>query len=196
MSGSTNNLLYAIPKIIRKIDEALVNDGIPDLNVKMLILSSHIYKVTSSITNISYKCRCRLRILNDKNNDNDEDTVVTIEGSLNSKEEAVITIFEILEKDIELPQRRESLSPRRDEKPAISVSVPDNMVARLIGRGGEQVKNMMDFSKCSITFHKTYEGVKTPEGDRARLCTLKGTTSSIASAIRILLENVNKLERD
>ena len=70
------------------------------------------------------------------------------------------------------------------------------MVARLIGKKGEHVKNMIDKSCCSITFHKNYEGCLTPEGEKARLCTLKGNASAIAIAVRIILEQVSKLEHD
>ncbi|CAG9328703.1 FUBP3 [Blepharisma stoltei] len=204
LSGSQSGISQVIPKIIQKIDEVMLNDGFRDPSVKMLITPNQKMRLlangASALKEIEYRSRCnKVRVLNDRHADRDDDVIVIIEGSPSYKEDATIMVFEHLEKNYEIPQRRNSPSPRRevrDDKSSISITVPDKLVARLIGRGGEQVKNMMDLSSCSITFHKTYEGVDTPEGDKARLCTLKGSTSSVASAIRIILENVNKLEQD
>ena len=104
-------------------------------------------------------------------------------------------LFKLLE-DGENVKRKPSVSPRRDNTTTVDVTVPDRMVARLIGRKGEHVKNMIDKSGCSITFHKLFEGCLTPEGEDARLCTLKGNTSAVSIAVRIILEQVNKLEHD
>ncbi|CAG9327595.1 unnamed protein product [Blepharisma stoltei] len=205
LTGSQSGVSQAIPKIIQKIDEAMVNDGFNDPSVKMLVTPSQKLRLLSSgsaaLKEIEYRSRCgKIRVLIDKRADRDDDVIVAIEGPPVPKEDATIMIFEFLEKNYDTPpQRRNSPSPRReprDDRSNISITVPDKLVARLIGRKGEQVKNMMDMSSCCITFHKTYEGVDTPEGDKARLCTLKGSTSSIASAVRIILENVNKLEQD
>lgn len=77
----------------------------------------------------------------------------------------------------------------------INVTVPDGMVSRLIGKNGDNVKNMMHKSGCNISFQKPGGGdVQTPEGQEARMCTLKGTTSQIASGVRVLMEQVMRLE--
>lgn len=176
-------------------------DGIRDRLLKLLIPSKHASKIIFSLRDIASQARgARIKVVNDRKSDY-EDTVVSVEGNLSAKQDSSIILFKHLEKQIDSP-RRKSPSPRKDrryrerDQSSMIVSVPDDFVARLIGRKGETVKNMMDLSGCSITFHKQLEGIKTPEGDNARLCTLKGSINSITSAVRVLLENVNKLERD
>ena len=120
--------------------------------------------------------------------------MINIDGSSESKKQAIMNIFRMM-KDGN-GSKRKSISPRKDTTISIDVTVPDRMVSRLIGKKGEHVKNMIDKSGCSITFHKTFESVYTPEGEEARLCTLKGNTGSISIAVRTILEQVNKLEHD
>ena len=177
ITGTKNSLLDCLPKIIDKICDI---QSSRDDSLK-LIISHGCYK------NLSYNIR-EISLEN-------EDNILVIEGSSSGKKDAVFMIFKMLE-DGESIRRKHSPSPRRENSTTVDVTVPDRMVARLIGRKGEHVKNMIDKSGCSITFHKIFEGCLTPEGEDARLCTLKGNTSAISIAVRIILEQVNKLEHD
>jgi hypothetical protein len=178
--------MECLPKIIEKICDIQARDDC----IRLLISNSCFKSVNNCIKEISLKTSCKIRASVEL-----DEHIVTIEGPLSNKKDAVLLIFQSL-KDGESVHRKPSPSPRRDSNISVDVTVPDRMVARLIGKKGEHVKNMIDKSGCSITFHKTYEGCLTPEGEEARLCTLKGNTSAIAIAVRIILEQVSKLERD
>lgn len=54
---------------------------------------------------------------------------------------------------------------------------------------------MMDESECSIAFLDSIKGLKTPEGEKGRLVALKGNSSVISSAVRILLEQISKIDK-
>lgn len=179
-------MIDCLPKIIEKICDIQSNR---DESIKLLISSAGYKQLSYHIKDIQNTTSCRLRA----NSENDE-YVLLIDGNPNSKKEAVMMIFRVI-KDGD-GSKRKSPSPRKDISTCVDVTVPDRMVSRLIGKKGEHVKNMIDKSGCSITFHKIFEGVLTPEGEDARLCTLKGNTSSISIAVRIILEQVSKLEHD
>jgi transcription antitermination factor NusA-like protein len=86
-----------------------------------------------------------------------------------------------------------SSSPRTD----VSMTVPDELVGRLIGRSGDNIKSLMEKCRCNIKFEKSpCRDLKTPEGGTARLCTFTGTTSKVATGVKILLENIAKLENE
>jgi predicted PilT family ATPase len=187
ITGTKESLVDCLPKIIDKICD--IQSSRED-SLRIIISNSCYRNISYNIKDISSRTKSKIRPVAE----NDE-TLLVIEGLQNSKKEAVLMIFRILE-DGENVRRRHSVSPRRDNTTTVDVTVPDKMVARLIGRKGEHVKNMIDKSGCSITFHKLFEGCLTPDGEDARLCTLKGNTSAISIAVRIILEQVNKLEHD
>jgi hypothetical protein len=86
--------------------------------------------------------------------------------------------------------RREN-SPRRAKQSSINITVPEALVARLIGKNGENIKNIMHKSSSNISFQKQEQpDIKTPDGGPARICTLKGTPNSIADGLKILLDQV------
>lgn len=187
ITGTKNSLLDCLPKIIDKICDI---QSSRDDSLKLIISHGCYKNLSYNIREISSRCGTKIR-----SSLENEDNILVIEGSSSGKKDAVFMIFKMLE-DGESIRRKHSPSPRRENSTTVDVTVPDRMVARLIGRKGEHVKNMIDKSGCSITFHKIFEGCLTPEGEDARLCTLKGNTSAISIAVRIILEQVNKLEHD
>ena len=76
----------------------------------------------------------------------------------------------------------------------LSAIVPAHLVSKLIGKKGENVKRIMDESECSIAFLENIKGVRTPEGEKGRMVALKGNTKVICAAVRILLEQIEKIE--
>lgn len=87
-------------------------------------------------------------------------------------------------------------SPRRPKQSSINITVPESLVARLIGKSGENIKNIMNKSSSNISFMKQEQiDIKTPDGVPARICTLKGTPSTIAEGLRILLDQVVSLSK-
>lgn len=187
ITGTRDSLIESLSKIIDKICDI---QSTREDSLRLLIATSLYRTISYHIKSIASRSNSRIRYSPEH-----EETIVTIDGPQNSKREAVLMIFKMLE-DGENTRKKPSPSPRREGTTTVDVTVPDRMVARLIGRKGEHVKNMIDKSGCSITFHKIFEGCLTPEGEDARLCTLKGNTSAISIAVRIILEQVNKLEHD
>lgn len=180
-------MIDSLPKIIDKICDI---QSARDESIRLLISANCFKNLKYSLDEISFQTSCKIKVLSEI-----DEHIITIDGLLKGKKEAVLMIFRNL-KEGESVKRKSSDSPRRDNITTVDVTVPDRMVARLIGKKGEHVKNMIDKSGCSITFHKLFEGYLTPEGDNARLCTLKGNTSAISIAVRIILEQVSKLEDD
>lgn len=124
-------------------------------------------------------------------------------GSRRLKIEAMKNIFQRMEGRRRSPDRR---SPRRDsprrESPkrlkqsSINITVPEALVARLIGKNGENIKNIMHKSNSNISFQKQEQAdIKTPDGNAARICTLKGTPTNIADGLKILLDQVISLSK-
>jgi predicted PilT family ATPase len=96
--------------------------------------------------------------------------------------------------------RRESThreaSPKRTKQSSINITVPEPLVARLIGKNGENIRNIMHKSSSNISFQKQEQSdIKTPDGGPARICTLKGTPTSIADGLKILLDQVVSLSK-
>ncbi|CAG9321124.1 unnamed protein product [Blepharisma stoltei] len=130
--------------------------------------------------------------------------IIIISGSKRTKEDIIRTFIVKLEsKRHRTPDRRSPRSshgrgesPRRKYQSSINVTIPDMLVARLIGKGGENVKSIMNKTGCNISFQKPETSdVKTPDGVPARICTFKGTPSSIADGVKILLDQVISLAR-
>ena len=77
------------------------------------------------------------------------------------------------------PQQAEySNDDKRDEKgeKSLNVVVPNDMVSRLIGRKGENVRNIMEKSNTYISFLRSHEHdyVDSPDGRRGRVATIFG----------------------
>lgn len=126
---------------------------------------------------------------------------IFISGPRRSKHEALKALLTKGERrrsvDRRSPRRdspRRENSPRRAKQSSINITVPETLVARLIGKNGENIKNIMHKSNSNISFQKQEQpDIKTPDGGPARICTLKGTPNSIADGLKILLDQVISL---
>jgi transcription antitermination factor NusA-like protein len=82
-----------------------------------------------------------------------------------------------------------------DDELKIFVSVPDQYVARLIGKNGENVKAIMSKAKCKISFQKApIAELRSSEGEKIRMCFVSGNSYSISRGVKLLLEQISKLE--
>ena len=135
----------------------------------------------------------RIIILGDKNSTKEQkNTRVVIEGSFDSKKTAIITLFGLID-DI---RRENNFQWKEPEiRHTLSAIVPDHLVSKLIGKKGENVKRMMDESECSIAFLEKIKGVRTSEGEKGRIVALKGNSKVISDAVKVLLEQIDKIER-
>jgi transcription antitermination factor NusA-like protein len=85
-------------------------------------------------------------------------------------------------------------TPDEDEL-KIFASVPDQYVARLIGKNGENVKAIMSKAKCKISFQKApIDELRSSEGEKVRMCFVSGNSYSISRGVKLLLEQISKLE--
>jgi predicted RNA-binding protein YlqC (UPF0109 family) len=135
------------------------------------------------------------------------DVTFEISGSKRSKIEALSVVLEVIEDGrTSSPPRKASpraRSPKRQSPPLLStnITVPDVLVARLIGRNGEYVRSINERYGCNISFQKpvsvtqTDFDIKMQDGRQARICTFKGSPSSISDGLKVLLERIVKLER-
>lgn len=88
--------------------------------------------------------------------------IVSVYGSRRQKRDAVANFIGKLEfKRTRSPVQR---SPQRKYEPkrtesSMNVTVPDALVARLIGKHGENVKNIMKKTGCSISFQKAVSSI-------------------------------------
>ena len=76
--------------------------------------------------------------------------------------------------------------------------VPDNLVSFLIGKKGENVKNIMNKTGSIITFSKEYiddSKINTSNGT-GRLCNLKGTSDQNSKAMKMILDLIIEYERE
>ena len=129
--------------------------------------------------------------------------ILTILGSRRSKYDAIKLFFQRMDTRRRSPERRspkrESVrrdSPKRPKQSSINITVPESVVARLIGKNGENIKNIMHKSNSNISFQKQEQtDIKTPDGSAARICTLKGTPTNIADGLKILLDQVISLSK-
>ena len=53
---------------------------------------------------------------------------------------------------------------------------------------------MMDESECSIAFLDNFKGLKTPDGEKGRMVSLKGNTKVICNAAKLIVEHIDKIE--
>ena len=73
--------------------------------------------------------------------------------------------------------------------------MPQEFVGRLIGRGGANVNQIKQQSGCFINFQPhELRDLRTTLGREARICTLTGTTKTIAVAVRAIHEQVERFQ--
>ena len=199
VTGKHRYIKRAIKIIVEKIIESLENcfeQG--DLVIKMLIFSSLVKELIgpqgSIIKDIAKKAgNAKIKVLSDSEMEKSQEfTIVNIDGALESKEEAATKIYELLDKG-DKPSPRPS-TPEDDDL-RIYVSVPDQYVARLIGKNGENVKAIMSKAKCKISFQKIpLQDSKNFDGEKTRMCFFSGTSACISKGVKLLLEQILKLE--
>lgn len=121
-------------------------------------------------------------------------TIVTIDGALEAKENAAAKVYEVLSKQNTL-ERRRSRSPERRDNIILFITVPNTLVARLIGKSGEHIRSLMQKARCYMSFQQApCENVRTPEGELARLCTFSGSPATVCRGIQMLLEKIARFE--
>ena len=198
VSGKHRHVRRGLKSVVKQIIEVFDrNLAAGDQTLRMLILSTHVKELIGPqgaiIKDISKKAgNARIKVLSDTETEkNQEFTIVNIDGSNEAKIEAACKVYELLGKS-------DKSSPRpspEDEELKIFVSVPDQYVARLIGRSGENVKAMMKSAKCKISFQKApVSEFRNNDGEKIRLCYVSGNSSSISKGVKLLLEQISKLE--
>mmetsp|Transcript_7184 Transcript_7184/g.13183 ORF Transcript_7184/g.13183 Transcript_7184/m.13183 type:complete len:178 (+) Transcript_7184:1095-1628(+) len=149
-----------------------------------------------------------IRVMSERNADREIKQVeVNIKGPVEARIEATNLIIEKLnEKPNQSPdhtsERREpvrrsrSRSRTRTGQTAVSLAIPDALVSRLIGKGGDNVKSLMSRSNCQISFQQQSDPkVQTPTGSFAQLCTVQGSTEEIALGVKLMLEQIQEFEK-
>jgi transcription antitermination factor NusA-like protein len=63
--------------------------------------------------------------------------------------------------------------------------VPDELVSRLIGKSGENVRQIMSRTRTRITFFKKEDNPNVPAASResGRVCTIEGNEREVSEAI-------------
>jgi hypothetical protein len=136
----------------------------------------------------------KITILADKNMAKEQkNSEAVVEGNSETKLAAVINLFELLNN---IRKERQFPMMGCDEVYTLGAVVPDVLVSKLIGKGGITVKNMMDGSDCSIAFLEPDKKLYTAENERGRMVSLKGNTKSISTAMKLLLNNIEKFKRE
>ena len=82
-------------------------------------------------------------------------------------------------------------------KISIDFIVPDRLVSFLIGKNGENVRNIMSKTGALINFSKEYNDdskLNTINGT-GRVCNLKGTSQQNANAMQMICELIIKQEQ-
>jgi transcription antitermination factor NusA-like protein len=133
--------------------------------------------------------------------DNDE-IVLELQGTERAKLEAASLVIEQASLESTVLKQPVVRTEHDGSSMTMNVTVPNSLVARLIGRNGDKVKSINDQCGCHLSFQKpvsckqaAYE-LKTPQGQDARMCTIKGTPSSISEGLKVLLDRIIKLERE
>lgn len=196
--GRHRHVRRCLKSMVKQIIECCeISPTVTDQTLRMLILSSHVKELIgpqgSIIKDISKKAgNAKIKVLSDSETEkNQEFTIVNIDGSNEAKQEAASKVYELLGKSDKASPK---LSPEEEEL-KIFVSVPDQYVARLIGRNGENVKAIMKSAKCKISFQKApASDIRFNEGEKIRMCYVSGNSSSIAKGVKLLLEQISKLE--
>lgn len=218
MTGELPDIRASLPMIIRRISEALeLVEKARDFNETRLVIASNMVAIIigrggMTIKEIHKNCHgAVIRVLSERNGER-EHVEVKIKGPTEARIDATRQIFEKLnEKTRRLPppdthdrkepvrrsrSRSRSHDRTRSVKTAVSIAVPDTLVSRLIGKGGENVKAFMSRSGCVISFQKQSDPkVQTPTGSLAQLCTVEGSPEEIGAAVKMLLNQIQEFEK-
>jgi transcription antitermination factor NusA-like protein len=198
VSGKFRHVRKAVKIVAKQVIEALEVITPNEQTLRLLIASTHVKELIgpqgSIIKEISRKAgNAKIKVLSDSKIEKCQDfTIVNIDGTMEARQEAACKVYELLGKNEKTQSRQNSPD---EEELKIFVSVPDQYVARLIGRSGENVKAIMGKAKCKISFQKAPVGeIRAGEGERVRMCYVSGNSSSISKGVKLLLEQIAKLD--
>ena len=94
----------------------------------------------------------------------------------------------------EKPRRNSSPAESKNDTSELNIIVPDELVARLIGRSGEMVKSVMKRTKTHINYFKAEENpnVTSSSGSKGRICTISGAHRDVSQAVELILLDISK----
>jgi transcription antitermination factor NusA-like protein len=204
LSGDLKDCRRSMESFVYKVDTSICHDPrllmIIPRQVGMKV--SQTCRLSSQVPDISFSLVYTPR--------DDDEIVLELKGTGKAKLEAVNFVMDLLTEPFSgsaAPSPPPQMQPSRfsdcDENPmTVNITVPDSLVARLIGRKGEKVKIINDACGCHLSFQRPvslmqhpYE-LKTPQGQLARMCTFKGTPSTIADGLKMLLDQIIRLEKE
>jgi len=92
------------------------------------------------------------------------------------------------------PRRNSSPTESKTDTSELNIIVPDELVARLIGRSGEMVKSVMKRTKTHINYFKSEDNpnVSASSGQKGRICTISGAHRDVAQAVELILLDISK----
>ena len=209
LKGKLANFKQAIRLLVNQLAELQENASIDD-QLKMLVPSNQVRKLIGQggtmIKEIQNKTGgANIKVVSEKNNERQLNTIVTIQGTKDNKVEACRIIMEKLEsfkaggtssplQDFGREGHEHRMSPR-SSRLSINVTVPDSHVCRLIGRKGETINNLKRKSGCKFEFEKTpCTEVLTGNNENTRICKLSGSLDEVQEGLKLLLEQVIQLE--
>jgi predicted PilT family ATPase len=220
LNGSLVNCKAAVEPLLAKIGDALSNIDTSNSNLRektrLIVQGSMATKIIGrkgeTVREIMRKAAgSSIHVMSDKNAGRDQGQVeVNIRGPLPARAEATVLILdrvnEILNPTIHSPDRveikprspviRRSRSRSRSPRTEINVAVPESLVSRLIGKRGDNVRSLMTQSGCVMNYQpKSDQGILTSGGSQARLVTVQGSTRSIATGVKLLLEQILEFEK-
>lgn len=209
LKGKLANFKQAIRLLVNQLAELQESASLDD-QLKMLVPSNQVRKLIGQggtmIKEIQNKTGgANIKVVSEKNNERQLNTIVTIQGTRESKVEACRIIMEKLEsfktggsssplQDFGRDGHEHRMSPR-NSRLSINVTVPDSHVCRLIGRKGETINNLKRKSGCKFEFEKTpCTEVLTGNNENTRICKLSGSLDEVQEGLKLLLEQVIQLE--
>lgn len=205
LKGKVANFRSAIRMLINHLAEIAISESEEPL--KMLVPSNQVRKLIGQggtmIKEIQNKTGgANIKVVSEKNNERQLNTIVTISGSRESKGEACRIIIEKLEafkSGIVVEAQRDGRLQNRDsprsQRLSINVTVPDSHVCRLIGRKGETINALKRKSGCHFEFEKQpCTEVMTSLNEPSRVCKLSGSLDEVQEGLKLLLELVITLE--
>jgi hypothetical protein len=210
LKGKLANFKLAIRLLVSQLAELQESSTSTDDQLKMLVPSNQVRKLIGQggtmIKEIQNKTGgANIKVVSEKNNERQLNTIVTIQGTRDSKVEACRIIMEKLEsfkaggslspqQDFGRDGHEHRMSPR-SSRLSINVTVPDSQVCRLIGRKGETINNLKRKSGCKFEFEKTpCTEVLTGNNENTRICKLSGSLDEVQEGLKLLLEQVIQLE--
>jgi len=192
LTGSLKECKSALTSFVYKVEDNKHhshNDPRLTMIVPKSICAKHSSTLSSQVQGISVNVVYSAR--------EQDEIVLELKGSEKAKLEAATLLMERIATEMPSPKKNPARADHESNVMAMNVTVPDSLVARLIGRNGDKVKSINDRCGCNLSFQKPppYE-LKTPQGQPARMCTFKGSPASISEGLKMLLDRIIKLERE